>query len=276
MSKPYTVITGASEGIGRGFANTLGAQGRNLVIVARNESRLRELAAELRERHGIAVHIVVQDLTAPDAARTILTAIGDLPVDHLINNAGFQVPLGPIIDGKISDLHAMVAVNIVALTDLTRLLLPRIIGAGGAIVNVASHAALQPVPFMAAYAATKSYVLHFTEALSRELAESNPKQVYVMALCPGATRTQFWARSASPVEKTRFPVMTVEAVVAVAMRELGRRRRTVVIPSLALRVATQSLRISPRWLNATLARLLTGHGSSNSRQAVQLTAVNPT
>ena len=153
----------------------------------------------------------------------------------------------------------MIAVNIVALTDLTYLMLPTIVAARGAIINVASHAAFQPVPYMSAYAATKSYVLHLTEALSRELADSNPGQVYVMALCPGATRTQFWSRSGSPVEKTRFSVMTVEAVVAVALRQLKRRRKTVVIPSMLLRAATHSLRVSTRPLNLLMARILTGY-----------------
>ena len=103
--------------------------------------------------------------------------------------------------------------------------------------------------------------------LSQELADSNPGEIYVMAPCPGATRTQFWSRSASPVENTRFAVTSVEAVVGVAMRKLKRRRKTVVIPSLLLRAATQSLRVSTRSLNLKLARMLTGHGPSRNRPA---------
>lgn len=259
MSKPFTIITGASEGIGRGFATAFAAQGRSLILVARGEARLEELRRELAGEHGIEVRIVVQDLAAPHAASAVVTAIGDAPVDCLVNNAGFQVPIGPFADSDAGQGQAMIAVNIVALTDLTRLLIPRIVKAGGAILNVASHAAFQPVPYMAAYAATKAYVLHFTEALGRELADRHPGQVYVMALCPGATQTQFWNRSGSPVEKTRFSVMTVEATVVVAMKELARRRKTVVIPSLLLSAATQSLRVSTRSLNLVLARMLTGY-----------------
>ncbi len=269
MLKPYAVVTGASEGIGRGFASALAAQHRNLVLVARNQARLQELASELTERHGIDVRVVVQDLAAPGAADAIRSAVADLPIDCLVNNAGFQVPLGPFSDSAAHEVRDMVAVNIGALTDLTHLFLPRIVQAGGAIVNVASHAAFQPVPYMAAYAATKAYVLHFTEALGRELADRHPGRVYTMAFCPGATRTNFWARSASPVEQTRFAVMTVDAVVAVAMRELGRRRRPVVIPSLLLRASTQSLRLSTRSLNLKIARLLTGYALSKPRQAAE-------
>lgn len=258
MSKSFAVITGASEGIGRGFASALAAEQHNLVLVARNSARLEELAADLRGRHGVEVRVVVQDLATPGAGEAVAEAIDDCVVDLLVNNAGFQVPIGPFAQGELPDVHSMLAVNVVALTDLTRLLLPRVVEAGGTICNVASHAAFQPVPYMAAYAATKAYVLHFTEALGRELADAHPGRVYVMALCPGATRTEFWSRSASPVERTRFAVMTVDAVVAVAMRELKRRRRTVVIPSLLLNAATQSLRISTRSLNLEFARMLTG------------------
>ncbi len=266
MSNSYIVITGASEGIGRGFAQAFAALGRNLIVVARNADRLATLKAELEARYAIEVIVIVQDLAAPDAARRIIEAIGDRAIDGLINNAGFQVPIGPFAQGASEAVTAMIAVNIVALTDLTRLLLPAILASRGAIINVASHAAFQPVPYMAAYAATKAYVLHLTEALSQELADSHPGRVYVMALCPGATRTQFWSRSSSPVEKTRFAVMTVEAVVTVAMRALDRRRKTVVIPSLLLKAATQSLRVSPRRLNLRLARMLTGH-TSGARHA---------
>lgn len=267
MSKPYTIITGASEGIGRGFATALAAEGRNLVIVARNGERLRTLAMEIKAQHGIDVRVVEQDLALPGAASAVRDAVGDLPVDCLINNAGFQVAIGPFVRGDAEAVRRMIAVNVVALTELTYLLLPAIVSARGAIINVASHAAFQPVPYMSAYAASKSYVLHLTEALSKELADSDPGQVYVMALCPGATRTQFWDRSASPVENTRFSVMTVEDVVAVALKALGRRRKTVVIPSMVLKAATQSLRVSTRSLNLLLARLLTGYKPTPRRSA---------
>lgn len=259
MSKTYTLITGASEGIGRGFAEAFAADGRNLIIVARNGARLATLKAELEARHSIDVIVIVQDLAVPEAARNIATAAADREIDCLVNNAGFQVPAGPFSQNQSAEVGAMIAVNITALTDLTRVFLPAIIASRGAIINVASHAAFQPVPYMAAYAATKAYVLHLTEALGQELADSNPGEVYVMALCPGATKTEFWNRSASPVENTRFSVMTVEAVVDVAMRELKRRRETVVIPSFLLRAATQSLRVSTRTLNLKIARMLMGH-----------------
>jgi len=256
MLKAYTVITGASEGIGRCFANALAAKGHNLVLVARNRDRLEALAKELAGQHGVDIRVIVQDLAEPGAAGAIAAATRDLTIDCLINNAGFQVPIGRFADSETSAVHAMIAVNISALTELTRLLIPRLVEHESTIVNVASHAAFQPVPYMSAYAATKAYVLHFTEALGVEVNDSHPGRVYVMALCPGATRTEFWSRSNSPVEKTRFPVMSPERVVATAMRAMARRRKTVVIPSLLLALATESLRLSPRALNAQMAKRL--------------------
>jgi uncharacterized protein len=265
MSKAYTIVTGASEGIGRGFAEAFAAEGRDLFVVARNAARLEALKADLEARHGIEVRVVVQDLAERGAAGAIKAAIGDRAIAYLVNNAGFQVPMGPIETADAGAVRAMLDVNVVALTELTMALLPAIVRAGGAIVNVASHAAFQPVPYMAAYAATKSYVLHMTEALGAELEARHPGRVYVMALCPGATRTEFWSRSSARVEDTRFSVQSVEQVVAAAMRQLKRRRRTVVIPSLILSAATQSLRVSTRALNLRIATLLTGYRASRAQ-----------
>lgn len=259
MTNVYSLVTGASEGLGRGFAQALAKDGRNLVVVARNRERLQQLKDELQASHGIDVVIVCQDLAEPGAAEAVRSVTDGLAIDCLINNAGFQVPMGAIAESDLPALRNMIAVNVVALNEMTCLFLPKIVAQGGTIVNVASHAAFQPVPYMAAYAASKSYVLHFTEALRSELADSNPGRVHVMVLCPGATQTKFWERSASPVDKTRFPVMSVEAVVAVAMEAMKHRRKTVVIPSIPLRLSTQILRIGTRSLNIFVAKKLVGH-----------------
>ncbi len=252
-------MTGASEGIGRCFAQALAAQQRNLVLVARNAERLEDLAADLRTRHAIEVRVIPMDLGRATAARDLMRDVGDLPIDCVINNAGFQVPMGPVRENDPATVRDMIALNIVAVAEVAQAFLPALVKTRGTLVNVASHAAFQPVPYMAAYAATKAYVLHYTEALNAELADSNPGAVYVMALCPGATQTRFWERSASKVEETRFSVMSPEAVVATAMSAMRKRRRSVVIPGVVLNLATLALRFGTRPLNAAIAKRLVGH-----------------
>jgi len=259
MTKPFAIVTGASEGIGRTFAEELGAKGRNLILVARSADRLEALGAELRARHAVEVIVIAMDLGQEGAATVLRDKIGDRSIDCLINNAGFQVPMGAVMQNDAQEVRAMIALNIVALSELAQAFLPDLIKTRGTLVNVASHAAFQPVPYMAAYAASKSYVLHYTEALKAEIADSHPGTVHIMALCPGATRTKFWERAASPVENTLFPVMTPEAVVACAMKAMKRRSQTVVIPSFVLALSTQALRLGPRALNAIIAKRLVGH-----------------
>ena len=258
MSNGFSLITGASEGIGRTFACALAAKGHNLILVARNRSRLDELAATLTREHRVRVEVVVQDLSEPNAARQVFDACAGLEVSQLINNAGCEVPLGPFESSRMSAVNAMIQLNVVTLTELTGYFLPAVVAARGSVINVASHAAFQPVRYMAAYAATKSYVLHFSEALDAELADRHPDQVRVMALCPGATDTLFWKRSDTKVESTRFPVMQPERVVKAALDGLA-RRRSVVIPGFRLKLSTQLLRISPRVLNTFIAKKLVGY-----------------
>jgi len=234
MPANYTLIPGASEGIGREFAKTLASEKHNLILTARNVQRLEELKRELMALH-------------------------DKKVDCVINNAGFQVPIGPFEQSTPDQIRAMMAVNMTAVTELSHHFLPGLISQRGILVNVASHAAFQPVPYMAAYAATKAFVLHFTEALQSELQDKYGKAVFVLALCPGATRTKFWERSASPVEKTKFIIMSPEAAVKKAIKAMRKRTQHVLIPSLLLGVATQTLRVSTRKLNLFIAKKLVGY-----------------
>lgn len=258
MSDGYTLITGASEGIGRTFATRLAEQGRNLILVARNQDRLNELAQSLTREHGVRVEVVAQDLAQPNAAQRVFAACASFDVRHLINNAGCEVPVGRFETSEVGAVNAMIQLNIVALTELTHHFLPGIVAAHGSIVNVASHAAFQPVPYMSAYAASKSYVLHFTEALNAELNDKYRGQVQVMALCPGATDTEFWKRSDTKVESTRFRVMQPKQVVQAAFDGLA-RRSNVVIPGVLLKLSTQLLRLSPRTLNTFIAKKLVGY-----------------
>lgn len=182
------LITGASMGLGEVFARELSRRGATLVLVARSEGKLQALATELGGAHVIAL-----DLTRPDAARRVhdaVTAKG-LSVDVLVNNAGFA-SYGRFAETSFETQSEEVTLNVNALVELTHLFLPEIERRRGGILNVASTAAFQPVPFMAVYGATKAFVLSFSEALWGELRD---RGVRVLALCPGATDTPFFARA---------------------------------------------------------------------------------
>lgn len=182
------LITGASMGIGEVFARELSRRGATLVLSARSEGKLRALATELGD-----AHVIVEDLTRAGAARRVYDAVSGqgLSIDVLINNAGFAA-YGPFSESSFETQSEEVALNVKALVELTHLFLPEIQRRRGGVINVASTAAYQPVPFMAVYGATKAFVLSFSEALWAELRD---RGVRVVALCPGATDTPFFARA---------------------------------------------------------------------------------
>lgn len=184
------LITGASSGIGLALARVFAGDGVDVILSARSEDRLRELANEMRETYRVKAQVIPADLSRPGQAQKIYdraVATG-WQVDCLVNNAGFGV-YGDFAETDWMAEAAMVQVNIVALTQLTKLFLPEMIARGrGKILNVASTAAFQPGPMMAVYFATKAYVLSFSEAIAHELRGTG---VHVTALCPGATETGF-------------------------------------------------------------------------------------
>lgn len=184
------LITGASSGIGLALARVFAGDGVDVILSARSEDRLRELANEVRETYRVKARVIPADLSRPGQAQKIydrVVATG-WQVDCLVNNAGFGV-YGDFAETDWMAEAAMVQVNIVALTQLTKLFLPEMIARGrGKILNVASTAAFQPGPMMAVYFATKAYVLSFSEAIAHELRGTG---VHVTALCPGATETGF-------------------------------------------------------------------------------------
>jgi short-subunit dehydrogenase len=185
-----TVITGASMGLGEEFARQLAARKHNLLLVARSADKLKALAEELQHRHGIRAVEFACDLSQPASAEAVAKFISDhgLNPTWLINNAGFGL-VGPFDEMPLEKLRAMMMLNMVTLVELTHLLLPSLrLTRRARIINVASTAAFQPVPFFNVYAATKAFVLSFSDALHEELRDS---EVNVLALCPGPTPTQF-------------------------------------------------------------------------------------
>ncbi len=245
-----TLITGASGGIGEEFARQLARRKHNLVLVARSQDKLERLAAELATAHGIQTAPLVFDLTKEDAPQKLFdeTARRNLEIDLLINNAGFG-SLGAFTKFDAGRDAEMIDLNVKSLVALTHLYIrPMMTRRNGAIINVASTAAFQPVPFMATYAATKAFVLSFSEALAEEMRDY---QVKVMALCPGATETDFF----DAAQGARPPMRLVETpvqVVATALRALEQGKPSVISGWSNFFVANSS-RLFPRTLVTRIA-----------------------
>lgn len=222
----HALVTGASSGIGAAFARALHRRGRRLILVARRADRLQTLVAELGgEERATAVPL---DLTDRDAAKRLQEIVGErgLRVDLLVNNAGLG-DTGFFHERSLERALEMVDLNSRAVVELTRRFLPPMLERGhGAIINVVSTSAFQPVPFLTVYAASKAFALSFTEGLATELEGTG---VRIQALCPGLTATEFQERAhTDKVRFSRTPAMTPEAVVEESLRALDRGRLTVV------------------------------------------------
>jgi short-subunit dehydrogenase len=214
------LITGASSGLGVEFAERLAQRGANLILVARRADRLEALRSRLSETYGVTVTALPADLAAPGAAEKLrkrVTELG-LPVHTLINNAGFG-SRNRFEDEDAARIHEEVTLNVTAVVDLTHAFYAELQShAGGALVNVASTAAFQPIPKMAVYGATKAFVLSFTEALWHE---NKGTGLRVLALCPGATHTEFFDIAGEAASFGKF--RTAQQVVATALKALDRR-----------------------------------------------------
>ncbi len=188
------LVTGASSGIGEAFARELAREEAHLILVARTKDRLEILGSELAKAHGIETHIIETDLSFQEAPFRLFEELQKkrLSVDLLINNAGFG-RAGYFEDVNAEKDNEMLLVNINSLVALTHLLIPDMLVKGrGGIINVASTAAFQPLPFLTLYSATKAFVLHFSEAL---WAEYRHRHLRVLCLCPGNTKTEFHQRA---------------------------------------------------------------------------------
>ncbi len=240
------LVTGASSGLGRVFADQLAAMGADLVVTARREDRLDELGRTLPGRHGVTVTAIPLDLAAPGAPEQLfeVTEGAGMAVDVLINNAGFAV-LAPFLEIPAERTDEQLRLNVVALTELTW----RFGGAmrargGGHILNVASFAGFTPVPCFATYAAGKAYVRSLSEALAHELA---PEGVRVCALCPGGVATEFWevASDTGPSRPVRATLARPEDVVRAGLDGLFGGRASV-LPGLLNPINAFFMRFLPR------------------------------
>jgi short-subunit dehydrogenase len=254
-SRPTALVTGASWGIGWELASLCARDGHDLVLVARTEERLTELEKDLEGRYQASVRVVPMDLTEPGAPRSLYNELSQsgVEIDVLINNAGFG-DVGPFSEADTAKLLDMLQLNVVALTHLTRLFLPGMLGRGrGRILNVASTAAFQPGPFMAVYYATKAYVLSFSEALTGECSGTG---VTVTALCPGPTATEFQSRARMGGAKLRRLRMMDARPVAEEGYRAMMNGTAIVVNGFQNRLLAQSVRFAPRSLVRKVTRWL--------------------
>lgn len=259
QSGRFALITGASSGIGSDLAREFAAAGYHLVITARRAERLETLAEEIRARHGVMVRVMPADLGEQGAAARLhgdVRAAG-ITVDTLVNNAGFG------LRGRFASLDAkrqseMIAVNVTALTELSRLFLPDMISRGaGGILNVGSTAAFQAGPYMGVYYATKAYVLSFSEALHEE---AKPFGVTVSVLCPGPVATEF--ASVADVEGTKlFKKGTLDSPSVARAGFWGYREgKAIIIPSPSNKLTAWGGRLVPRAVTRRVAGWMQGVG----------------
>jgi short-subunit dehydrogenase len=252
---PTALITGASAGLGADFARLFAADRHHLLLVARRKDRLDQLAAELTKVHGIQAHVLALDLQSPDAIARIVAEVDrlGLEIEFLVNNAGFG-DTGSFVEADANRLLGMLQVNVMALTALTRALLPRMVSRGhGRVLNLGSTAGFQPGPYMAVYYASKAYVNSFTEALSYELKGTG---VTATVSCPGATATEFGAVAGND-KSALFKVgaMGSEIVAAQAYHAMLAGRPLVVHGALNA-VSAFAVRLAPRWLIRTISAAL--------------------
>jgi short-subunit dehydrogenase len=249
----WAVVTGASSGIGRAFALELSQTGHPVLLTARRRAELDELAAEIALRGGHA-EVVVADLATPEGVETVAQATRALgEIDVLVNNAGVGVH-GPFLEQSAARERAEMALNVTAVVELTRAVLPQMVARRrGQIINVASLLSFMPTPWFATYGATKAFVLHFSEALAVELRGSG---VRVHASCPGPVATRFFHAAGAGATEGRLPALRADHVARTTLRAAASGRSVRVIGWLYALIAFVT-RLTPRaWMRRIMGRIL--------------------
>ena len=246
------LVTGASSGLGEEFARQLARQKYDLILVARREDRLKAVADEASRLGAAKVKVIAADLSGHESAAALhrqVTSAG-IEVDYLVNNAGFGTR-GRFDNLPIEREIEEIGLNVTALVALTRLFLPTMVAKrSGTIINVSSVGGFTPVPFMATYGATKAFVLSFSEALAEELKDAG---VTVMALCPGATRTEFQkVANVDDAKMPSFAFMSAETVVTQAIAA-AKRGKSVYVNGPINKMMVETTRLTPRKLVAKIA-----------------------
>lgn len=250
------LVTGASSGMGEQFARQLASRGCHLVLVARSDAKLRQLAEELRDTHGARITVIPADLSVSSQVEEVCAQLAaqQIAIDHLINNAGFGTA-GALLGRDAQSQQEMLQLNALAPLMLMRRLLPGMIERrAGGVLNMASVAGFFPIPFMATYAASKAFLLSQTQALAEELRGSG---VRMMALCPGPVSTGFQQRAGyllGPLE--RLAELSSEQVVRRAL--VAYQRGTLIcVPGFLNKVEAWLPRIIPyRWAGAVVGAIM--------------------
>jgi uncharacterized protein len=252
----YALVTGASSGIGYELAKLFAQDGKNIVVVARSQDRLEKLKTEIEKKSGTKVIVLVKDLSKPDAPQEIFSELEreNINVDVLVNNAGFPVR-GKFAETDLKEELNMIQVNITSLTHFTKLFMKKMVdNKSGWILNVASTGGFAPFPLFSVYAASKAYVLSFTEALANELQGTG---VSVTCLCPGPTDTRFYERG--DAGNAKF-VKTMKMMDAARVARIGymalKKGRVMVVAGLVWSGFIFGYRFLPRKLVTRMGRSL--------------------
>ena len=242
------LITGASSGIGKDLSYVYARNKYNLILVARRIDKLTEIKSDVENKYKIDVEIIELDLSLTKSADLLFEKVKNNNVDVLINNAGFGIN-GLFKDMDIEHITNMLTLNIVTLTRLTKLFAGKMLKSdGGKIVNIASTAAFQAIPTFATYAASKAYVLHFTEALASEYKNTNVKFI---AICPGATQSEFM--ETANVKEVKFFKMPTSMQVAEYTYKSEQNNTTTAIHGFVNKFLVFMLRFSSRKINAYIS-----------------------
>ncbi len=253
----YTLITGASRGLGAAFARHLAATGRPLILVARDLERLEALRAEIATHPAADIQLIRMDLTQPDAAQALHDTCRrqGWTVSQLINNAGFG-RFGDFLAHPVSDYDHMIRLNATLPVELTHRFLPELVlQPGASLINVASMAGFQPTPYLAVYGATKAFVIAFSQALAAEYAGAGLR---VLTLCPGATRTEFFhaAGQGELLTSASMALQSADAVVDCALAALN-QGAGLVVPGWKNRLMAGMVKWVPqRWSLPLSARVM--------------------
>lgn len=250
------LITGASGGLGLEFAKLFAEAGYNLILAARSGDKLSQVCAELSARYGVEAASYAVDLSSPEALERFISDISDIRIDYLVNNAGFG-DTGYFHKKPWKVQQEMINLNILALSRLTHHCVQGMVQRGfGRILNIASTAAFQPSPFFNVYAATKSYVLSFTEALQVELAGTG---VTATVSCPGPTETGFHTRAGSYKSRIMSMGLMSGEVVARKAYKAMMKGKTLVLHGFSNALLAFSIRLTPRSIAPKAAHYFMKH-----------------
>jgi short-subunit dehydrogenase len=256
LSGTTALVTGASSGLGIAYATEFARRGSDVVLVARREDRLREVADRLSTTYGVTATVIPADLAAPGAAAALHAEVEarGIRVHTLVNNAGFGMH-DEFIEADAARTTEMIDLNVSALVALTRAFLPDLVSAhSGIVVNIASTGAFSPCPTMAVYGATKAFVLSFTEAVAHEVQASG---VQMLAVCPGATATEFRQVSGLHADRLTDGSQTAEQVVAATFAALDRGKVGSMVSGMRNKTLAILTRLVPRrTATAMAARML--------------------